>query len=359
MSTASRPTLPLAVIVHPRTVHDLARRFGWVRHIPPRLAEAALPLLPPILFKTAAFSIGGRETQLTFIVCPVTVTQIAAGRANVPAKLAACLRLAAERGAAMAVVTGYLNSNRGPLRPDEPPLAAVPWTDGGEGKLLLAVWALRAVASLMGFQLAAASVSILAATEPAGAVMSHLLAREVGQLTLIDRPSRRLERLAGEILATSGTAATVLHRLTPAAGRLLVAGGRRAVELVADAALAAPGVLRRSIVLDVGRPPFLAGHSEGAVVIHGGAARLPDTLALPAELGFPPRTACGAVTEGLLLALAGERPRHRGGGPTVAGCDHLAGLAKRFGIGFAALMRDNGILPWEVLRRELTRADGE
>lgn len=359
MLNASSPTLPLAVVVHPHTVHDFARRFGWTRHIPPRLAEAVLPLVPPFALKTAAIAAGERETDVTFIACPATAAQINAGRVNLSTKLASCFRLAVERGAAIAVLTGYLNASCGRWRPDDTNFGVVPWSDGADGKLLLALWAMRAVASLMGVPLVTARVAVLAATEPAGAVMAHLLAREVGELTLIDRPGRRLERLAEEILAASGTAAVVIHRLTPTTGQLLVAGGRRAAELVAQAAETAPELLSRAVILDLGRPPFLTGPAYGAFVFHGGAARLPDPISLPEELGFPPRTACGAITEGLLLALAGERPRRSGGGPTLSGCDRLAELAKRLGIGFAALMRDNQVLPWGAVRAELARADGE
>lgn len=359
MLSARRPSLPLAVIVHPRTVHDLARRFGWTRHIPPRLAEAVLPLLPPFALKTATVSAGERATDVTFIACTATAAQIRAGRVNLAGKLAGCVRLAAERGAALAVMTGYLSGVTGRRGPDDATFSALPWTGGADGKLLLALWAMRAVASLTGVPLATARVAVLAATEPAGAVMAHLLAREAGELMLIDRPGRRLERLAEEILAVSGTAAVVVHRLMPTAGRLLVAGGWRAAELIAEAAEAAPDFLSRAVILDLGRPPFLTGPGCGAFVFHGGAARLPEPISLPGELGFPPRTACGAITEGLLLALAGERPRRSGGPPTLAGCDRLAELARRWGISFGALMRDNEVLPWNAVRADLTRAARE
>ncbi|MGE5559782.1 MAG: hypothetical protein ACM3XN_01845 [Chloroflexota bacterium] len=345
MLTARRPALPLAVIVHPRTVADVARRFGWIRHIPPRLAERALPLLPPFTITTMKYTAGDRETEVAFIACTATSAQIRDGRGDPAAKLTACLRLAVDNGAHLVALSGYLGSVHRKPGPT--------WTAGEDGKLLLAFWALRAVARLIGQPLMLSRVTVVSATEPAGVVMAHLVAREAAELVLVDRPGPRLDRLAADILDKTGTAAILAPSLPPSGNRLVVAGGPRAAGFLTDAASVVSDQLHRSVILDLGRPPYLSAIECGGFVFHGGAARLPDYLALPPELGFPNRTACGAITEGLLLALNGERPRRKDGQPTLSGCDHIASLARRHDIEFGALMRDNAIIAWRDVRNEL------
>lgn len=347
MLSARHPPLPLAVVVHPRTVADLARHLAWTRHIPPRLAEAVLPLLPPFTMKSVTVSAGDCQTVVAFIACTATSAQIRSGRVSLASKLDACVRLAGEQGAQLITLSGYLGGLRGPVPA---------WTAGSDGKLLLGFWALRAAARLTGVPLAATRVAVLAATDPAGAVMARLLAREAREMVLVDQPGPKLDRLATEILDATGTAAILATSFHPAPAQFVIAGGRRATGYLAGAGDTAASCLARSVIFDPGRPPFLNGAANGAFVLHGGAARLPDSIRLPDALGFPHRTACGAITEGIMLALAGERPHRRDGLPTLAGCDRLAALAKRFDIQLGALMRDNSVIPWRDVRADLAVA---
>lgn len=353
-----RPPTPLAVIANPRRAGDVASRLGWTRFVPPKLADAALPLVAPFHLASATASAGGRQAPVAYYALTATAAQLAAGRINLPAKLAHCERLATNDGAGLLAIGGAVGvALRARLQSERAegrlaPGARLPWTAGEDGRLLLSFWALRALARLIGRPLAAARVVVLNAAAPEGALLAHLVARECGELVLVDRYSPRLTRLAGELLDSSGTAAIVRHSLPPT-DRLLIAGGPASVDYLNTDERALHG----AIVLDPGR--HVTDLATDGFVVNGGLARLPPSITLPPEYGEPERLAGGAVAEGLLLALAGERPLRRDGRATALGCERLAGLARRFDLRLGGLARGGEVLPWGRVRDELLGAEGQ
>jgi hypothetical protein len=355
VSTVHRAPTPLAVIANPPRAGDVAGRLGWTRYVPPRLADAVLPLVAPFPLATTSANAGERLARVDYYALTATADQLQSGRINLPAKLAACERLAERDGAGLLAFGGAVGpALRLKLQGERAagrltPVAGLPWTAGEDGEALLALWALRAVATLNGKALSASRVVVLNAAAPLGALLSHLAASECGELVLVDRFSTRLSRLTGELLDATGTAAVVRHSLPPT-DRLLIVGGAAAADYLAEE----DGALTDTVLLDPGRFAD-AGTVREAFTLQGGLARLPAGATAPLEYGYPERLVGGAIAEGILLALAGERPLRRDGRATATGCARLAGLARRFDLRLGGLLRSGRLLPWQAVETELSR----
>lgn len=185
-------------------------------------------------------------------------------------------------------------------------------TDGSGYTVLAVTEALRKASDLMGLFLEEASVLVLGAAEPFGAVCTQILARDgANYLTLVDRDSARLDNLARRLLYDSGVAC----KISTEAGKLLARADLVIiVDGAADAALHIHDLKSGAVVCNLGVTDELSldimkGRPD--VMVFDGVAVRPPGAAVPGcAPGFPEGNIHAWMAEAILLALEGRYDRY-------------------------------------------------
>ena len=184
-----------------------------------------------------------------------------------------------------------------------------------------------------------ANVVILGATGAIGAVCAQLLAREAKYLTLAARNEARLEKIAGQILKSTGLAVriTTNTKATLRAADIVVA-----VTSAVDSLIEPEDLKTGAIVCDVARPRSVSRQvaelRNDVLVIEGGVVEVPGDVDYGLNFGFPPQTAYACMAETMILALEQRYENFTlGRDLTVKQVEIIEQLAKKHGFKLAGL----------------------
>jgi len=184
---------------------------------------------------------------------------------------------------------------------------------GGFGyTAVAAIEGLQKAAALMAMNLEEATVLVLGAAEPLGAVCTQLLARDgANYITLVDDDSSRLDLLSRRVLYDSGVACRISLQVSRAVGRadLVVIAGRRA------GAAFTPGDLKPgAVVCNLGAAGELSlniiNRRPDVLVFDEVVVRLPGEALVGYNLGLPGGSISAWMAEAVLLALEGRCDRY-------------------------------------------------
>lgn len=327
-----------AFIVHPLTAKDFSRKFPVAKNWSDGFVEAIMKYIPP--FKVS--NITGIESpkaaaQGWFVGCPLTSRQmVEMPEAYVVNKIIKAGKVAEKLGAKV-VGLGAFTSIVGDAGITIAQNLKIAVTTGNSYTVATALEGVRQAAKVMGKSMDRTNVVILGATGSIGAACAQILAREVRYLTLVARNEAKLERIAEQILKSTGLAVriTANTKATLRAADIVIAV-TSAVDSIIEPEDLKPG----AIVCDVARPRNVsrrvAEMRKDVLVIEGGVVEIPGDVNFGLNFGFPPKTAYACMAETMILALE-KRYEHftLGRDLTVKQVETIDQLAKKHGFKLA------------------------
>jgi len=294
-----------AFMLHPLNIDDVARKFGFVKHVPGPLVERLLRMLPP--FKVS--EINGVKSSYNsaegwFISCPLTARQmLELPEEYVIQKIIQTGKLAEKLGAKV-LGLGAFTSVVGDAGISVAKELNIPVTTGNSYTVATAIQGTRKAANMMGHDLSKSRVVVLGATGSIGKVCARLLAKEVKKLTLVARERSRLEQLARVIMYESGLAVNISSDIKTSINNAEVIV---AVTSAVDSIIGPQDLMPGAVVCDVSRPrnvsKKVAEQRQDVLVIEGGVVQVPGQVDFNFNFGFPPGMAYACMSETMILAL--------------------------------------------------------
>ncbi|MDR3560017.1 MAG: saccharopine dehydrogenase NADP-binding domain-containing protein [Negativicutes bacterium] len=325
-------------IVHPLTARDFCRKFPFAQNWSDGVIEKITKFIPPFKVSTISGIESPHNTsQGWFVGCPLTSRQmVEMPEAYVMRKIIKAGKVAEKLGAKI-VGLGAFTSIVGDAGITVAKNLNIAVTTGNSYTVATALEGTRQAAKLMGLNMERANVVVLGATGSIGAACAQILAREVRYLTLAARNEAKLEKLAGQILRSTGLAVRVTANTKSA---LKAADIVIAVTSAVDS-LIEPGDLKiGAIVCDVARPRNVSRSvtevRDDVLVIEGGVVEVPGDVNFGLNFGFPPKTAYACMAETMILALEQRYENFTlGRDLTVKQVETIEQLAKKHGFKLA------------------------
>lgn len=327
-----------AFIVHPLTAKDFSRKFPITKNWSDDFVEGIIKYIPP--FKVS--SITGIESPKSaaegwFVGCPLTSRQmVEMPEPYVVNKIIKAGKVAEKLGAKV-VGLGAFTSIVGDAGITIAKHLKIAVTTGNSYTVATALEGVRQAAKIMGKSMDRTNVVILGATGSIGAACAQILAREVRYLTLVARNEAKLERIAEQILKSTGLAVRITANTK---ATLRVADIVIAVTSAVDSIIEPEDLKPGAIVCDVARPRNVSRRvaeiRKDVLVIEGGVVEIPGDVNFGLNFGFPPKTAYACMAETMILALE-QRYEHftLGRDLTVKQVETIDQLAKKHGFKLA------------------------
>lgn len=295
-----------AFAIHPLDMEGVEKFEPKVKGKSPALVEKVIEWTPPFKLSeiTGVRSDTGREISGYFIGCPLLPKHfIEWDREFSLDKVVKCAKLAEELGAKIIGLGAYTSvvGDGGTFVARRSSIAV---TNGNSYTVAAALEGTKSACEKMGITLANARACVIGATGSVGQVCSKLLAREVGEITLIARNKRRLEELAESL--KSFACGSVHTSLNPSESS-------KESDIVITAtsspfALLGPEDLKcGSVVCDVSRPrnisQTVATARGDVLVLDGGVIEVPGDADFDFDFGFPRKIAYACMSETMILTL--------------------------------------------------------
>lgn len=325
-------------IIHPIDIGDVYRKYPFARHLPDRLVEMGLSLVPPITTSriTGVESSYGKADGW-FVSCPLTPRMMMGlPEPRVTRKIIAACRRAADLGAKV-VGLGAFTSVVGDAGITIRRNVDVAVTTGNSYTVATAIEATEKAARLMDINMDSANVLVLGASGSIGRVLSYIMADEGRRLTLCARDLERLQKVSDSIRDRTG--------MLPRVSRDLKASVRDADVIVcvssAIDSLIEPGDLKPgALVCDVSRPRNVSvevkKRRDDVLIIEGGVVTVPGNVNFNFDFGFPPGTSYACMAETMILAMEEKYVDWSlGRDLTLEGVTGMAKLAKKHGFSVA------------------------
>lgn len=352
--TEQGPIGKFAFLLHPLRLTDITGHFRALRYVPQGLIRSAFRQVAPFKVSTirGVQSATGARAEGYFIALPLLPDDIL--QAPWPWMLKRLLQgghVAEELGAeifglgAFTKVVGDrgVSVNAG-LR--------IPVTTGNSYTAASAVEGALYGVDRMGHDRRSVRAAVIGASGAIGAAVSHLVAREVGELVVCARRVEPLEEVRTRVLADlpEGLPVPVVRVETDpraaARGADLVFTITSSSEVLLDPEDLAPG----SVVCDVARPRNVSEKvlelRDDVLVIDGGVIAVPGPVEFGFSFGFPPGTAEACIAETMILCLERRlEPYTLGADIPTAKVLEIADLAKKHGFKVAGFRRFERAIP--------------
>jgi len=348
-----------AFMIHPLDVKDIARKFGPLGKLPPRVLEGLFKYVPPVKVSkiTGVASEHGRA-EGWFVGCPLTARlMLELPEEFVMRKIIATGRLAQKLGAKI-LGLGAFTSVVGDAGITVAKALDIAVTTGNSYTVAMAVEGAREAARMMGHDLKKSHAVVVGATGAIGRVCARLLARDVRSLTLVAREKSRLDELARRITYETGLAprvtSDVKHALSTAQIVITVTS---AVDTIIDAEDLMPG----AVVCDVSRPRNVsrqvAEKRRDVLVIEGGVVQVPGEVNFNFNFGFPPGLSYACMAETMMLAMEGRYENFTLGRElTIQQVEEITALARKHGFRLAGFRSFEKAVSQEEIARIRERA---
>jgi len=294
-----------AFILHPISVHDFSRKFGFAKHLPDPVLEGIFKMVPPLkVSHITGVKSPHNEAEGWFVAVTLTPRQMVSLPTDfVLRRIIQAGRIAEKQGAKI-VGLGAFTSVVGDAGITVAKNLNIAVTTGNSYTVATALEGTREAAKIMGIDLTAAEIVVLGATGSIGSVCSQMLARDAKYMTLVARDEAKLERLARQLLSEYGLSARVTTDVKKAIRQAdIIVAVSSAVEAIIDADDLRPG----AIVCDVARPrsvsKTVAEARNDVLVIEGGVVVPPGDVNFNFNFGFPPGMSYACMAETMILTL--------------------------------------------------------
>ena len=332
-----------AFLLHPLRIDDFARKYAFTRRLPPAWVEGVFKYVPPRLVShvTGIRSAIGATAEGWFIGLALTPrTLLGSPLPFVYKRLIQSGRMAEQLGARIFGLGAFTKivGDRGRTVADRLRIAV---TTGNSYTAATAVEGVLAAAARMGIASPDAAAAVIGATGSIGAVVSEILARDVGKVLLVARSRDTLEQHAVRLrgLARGEIAVeTDVKRAVREAQIILT------VSSATDVLIEPEDLRAGAVVCDVARPRNVSRvvyeRRNDVLVIDGGVIEVPGDVDFGFDFGFPPRMSEACMAETIILALEG-RYENFTLGPTItlAQVEEIAALARKHGFRLSGFRR--------------------
>jgi predicted amino acid dehydrogenase len=350
-----------AFIIHPiDPKRDVSRKFPLLgKYLTVRQINFFSTFFPPLYISEITgirSQATGKEIRGWFLACPYTPARmLELPETAVYHKITQTGRLA-ERLGARVLGLGAFTSVIGDAGLTISRSLSVPVTTGDSYTVAVAVEAVREAARVMEIPLPEAMAAVVGATGAIGSVAAELIAREVGQVTLVGKPESadRLAAVGDRLRAAPATRAQVRETtsLAALAQADLILSVTSAIDVVIEPEDLRPG----AVVCDVARPrdvsARVAAVRDDVLVIDGGMVAVPGPVDFHFNFGFPPGMAYACMAETMVLALEGRFESYTLGKQiSVEQVEEIARLASKHGFrlgGFRSFER--AVTPEQIAR---------
>ncbi len=298
-----------AFLFHPLQHTDFARKFPILMRLPSSWVEGGMKYLPPLHIShvTGARSLTGVELEGDFVGLGMTPRVLLESDFEhfVLPRLIRAGQLA-ERLGARILGLGAFTKIVGDRGVSVAKALNIPVTTGNSYTAASAVeGALKAV-DRMQKDRANVEAAVIGATGSIGRAVSHLLAEQVGALTLVARGEERLEALASALGGHGALIRTSTDPRSAARSADLVLTVSSATGVLVEPEDFRPG----AVVCDVARPRNVSAavyqHRDDVLVLDGGVIRVPGAVDFGFSFGFPPQMAEACMAETMILAMEGR-----------------------------------------------------
>lgn len=350
-----------AFVFHPLRLSDFARKFPFVRRLPPRLVEEAFGRIPPFAVSRirGVRSHTGRQAEGWFIALPLTprlLLERPFERWVLPRIVAAV-----EKGAALGagiVGLGAFTKVVGDRGVSVARSVGVPVTTGNSYTAASAVEGALKAAQALDQRPRHATAAVIGATGAIGKAVSWLLASEVGALTLVARQPDKLELLQDQLRRLRGAEVTYTTDVREAARRADIL---LTVSSSPDVLVEPQDIRSGAVVCDVSRPRNVSARvyeeRDDVLVIDGGVIQVPGEVDFGFDFGFPPGTAEACIAETMILALEQRYESYTLGSEiSVEQVQEIARLAKKHGFQVAGFRRFERAIPEQEVEEIRKRA---
>ncbi|MDR5683126.1 MAG: shikimate dehydrogenase [Armatimonadota bacterium] len=349
-----------AFVIHPLSVEDFTRKFGFTRRLPARWVEGAFRLVPPFVVShiTGVRSVTGTEAEGWFVGLPLTPrTLFASDLRFVYRRLLQCAELSERLGAGV-MGLGAFTAIVGDAGVTVAAGAKIAVTTGNSYTAATGVEGALLAAQRVGIAVEEACAVVVGATGSIGAVCSRMLARKVPRLTLVARNPQRLARLRDVIRSESGAEVAVS---TDVRGAVADGDVVLTVSSATDVLIEPEDLKPGSVVCDVARPRNVsrAVHErrDDVLVIDGSVIRPPGDVDFGFDFGLPPGLCDACMAETMILALEGRYASFTlGRDLTLEQVEEIAALGRRHGFHLAGFRRFERAIPDEEVERIRRRA---
>ncbi len=294
-----------AFVLHPISVRDIARKFGFAKYLPDGVLESMFKMVPPLkVSHITGVESPHSQAEGWFVAVPLTPKQMT----NLPLdfvldRIIKAGKIAEQQGAKI-LGLGAFTSVVGDAGITVAKNLDIPVTTGNSYTVATALQGTEKAAELMDIDLREAEVVVLGATGSIGSVCSEILARDKRKLTLVARDRTKLDNLLHKLsneYDSRASASTDVKEAVQNADVIIAVSS--AVEALIDAEDLKPG----AIVCDVARPrsvsKAVAEARDDVLVIEGGVVEPPGDVEFNFNFGFPPKNAYACMSETMILAL--------------------------------------------------------
>ncbi|MGI5839891.1 MAG: polysaccharide biosynthesis protein [bacterium] len=327
-----------AFILHPISVQDFSRKFGFAKHLPDPVLEGIFKLVPPLkVSHITGVRSEHNAAEGWFVAVPLTPRQMVSLPTDfVLRRIIQAGRIAEKQGAKI-VGLGAFTSIVGDAGLTVAKNLNIAVTTGNSYTVATALQGTREAARIMDVDMVEAEIVVLGATGSIGSVCSQILARDAKYMTLVARDEIKLERLARQLLSEYGLSARIATDVKKAVRQAdIVVAVSSAVDALIDAEDLKPG----AIVCDVARPRSVsravAEARNDVLVIEGGVVVPPGDVEFNFNFGFPPGMSYACMAETMLLALERRYENFSlGREMSVRQIEEISALAKKHGFKLA------------------------
>ncbi len=327
-----------AFILHPISVSDISRKFGFAKHLPDPVLESMFKLVPPM---KVSHITGVRspyaEAEGWFVAVPLTPKQFTTLPLDFVMKRIIQAGKIAEKQGAKIVGLGAFTSVVGDAGITVAKHLNIAVTTGNSYTVATALQGTRQAAAIMGMDMEKAELVILGATGAIGSVSSQIMARDKKNMTLVARDESRLEALAKRLEDEYGARADISTDVKAAVKKADII---IAVSSAVDALIDADDLKSGAIVCDVARPrsvsKAVAEARNDVLVIEGGVVEPPGDVDFGFNFGFPPKNSYACMAETMILALERRYENFSlGRDISVAQIEEISALADKHGFKLA------------------------
>jgi len=295
-----------AFIIHPLSVDDISRKFGFASKLPSSWVEKALSKLPALKVSeiTGVSSPAAGEIRGWFVGCPLTARQmLELDEGYVTKKIIQAARKAEELGAKI-VGLGAFTSVVGDAGVTIAQNVGIAVTTGNSYTVATALEGVDYAARLLDMDLRLASVAVLGASGSIGKACARIMAKKGYEVTLVARRREPLEEVADLIREESGVKARIETEISAGVRNAdVVIAVTSAIDSLVDPMALKPG----AIVCDVARPrnvgKQVAEIRDDVFVFEGGVVRPPGDVDFHFNFGFPAKTCYACMAETMILTL--------------------------------------------------------
>jgi predicted amino acid dehydrogenase len=295
-----------AFIIHPIDIQDVLRVEPKAANKRMELIEKMLEWMPPYEAShiTGIKSATGVEAEGWFLTCPLFPGQfLSLPREKVYQKIIETGHLARDLGARILGLGAY-TSVVGDAGETVSRSLSIPVTSGNSLTIAMAIEGTLEAAGLMNIDVTNCTASVIGATGSIGSACSYILSDKVGELILVARSTKRMEKQADFIKENKNIYVTCSENVHTSVNRS---------DIVISATNSIHGIIHPedpksgSVICDVALPHDVcrevASLRQDVLVIEGGLVQLPGNVDFGYDFGYPSGVALACMSETILLAL--------------------------------------------------------